>query len=340
MSCGSVDVIVPCYRYGHYLEQCVGSVLDQEAVSTRVLVIDDASPDQSGDIAEALAQRDSRVTTRRHAQNRGHIATYNEGLDWATADYVLLLSADDYLLPGSLQRAAELMNANQEVGFSFGNAIELSDDGSMRPILTPAASATSSEPGWTVLSGRAFIRLSATRNIVPTPTALVRTSLQRRIGYYREHLPHTGDMEMWLRAAAHAPVGVVAAPQAVYRRHAANMSMGYRWLPDLHQRRAAVDSFLNECAAFLDDPEAVREQLLRGLGREALGAASAAFNEGDFELVNALARYGIDTSPATVGSLPWLKLLCKRLIGRNAWLAARTAWGWRPARTAVRKPQA
>ena len=51
----SVSVVIPCYRYGHYLADCVGSALDgQDGVDVRVLIIDDASPDDSADAARAL----------------------------------------------------------------------------------------------------------------------------------------------------------------------------------------------------------------------------------------------------------------------------------------------
>src|SRR4051794_13884437 len=110
-----VSVIVPCYNYGRFLEQCVGSVLSQDGVDVEVLVIDDASPDGSAEAARALG-RDPRVQVSCHAENRGHIATYNEGLAWARGDYLLLLSADDCLTPGALTRAATLMDAHPAVG--------------------------------------------------------------------------------------------------------------------------------------------------------------------------------------------------------------------------------
>jgi len=103
----SVDVFVPCYRYGHFLRECVESVLSQTDVSVGVLIIDDASPDNTAEVATALVNEDPRVSFIRHAENKGHIATYNEGIEWASADYMLLLSADDYLLPGALSRAVE-----------------------------------------------------------------------------------------------------------------------------------------------------------------------------------------------------------------------------------------
>ena len=98
----SVDVFVPCYCYGHYLRECVESVLTQSHRAVRVLILDDAAPDNTTEISAALAREDSRVAIVRHEVNKGHIATYNEGIDWVSADCMLLLSADDYLLAGAL----------------------------------------------------------------------------------------------------------------------------------------------------------------------------------------------------------------------------------------------
>ena len=104
----SVSVVIPCYNYGHLLGDAVNSVLDdQDGVDVQVLIIDDASPDGSAEVARKIAAGDPRVEVAVHAANKGHIATYNEGLlDWAGGDYCVLLSADDRLTPGALQRAA------------------------------------------------------------------------------------------------------------------------------------------------------------------------------------------------------------------------------------------
>lgn len=65
----SVDVVVPCYRYGHFLRQCVESVLSQASVDVRVLIIDDASPDNTAEVASALASMDPRVYFVRHGRD-------------------------------------------------------------------------------------------------------------------------------------------------------------------------------------------------------------------------------------------------------------------------------
>lgn len=100
----SIDIVVPCYQYARFLRDCVTSVLTQDIQNLRVLVIDDASNDNSAEIAAQLASEDPRVEVSIHRSNRGHIATYNEGIDWASSDYFLLLSADDLLAPGSSAR--------------------------------------------------------------------------------------------------------------------------------------------------------------------------------------------------------------------------------------------
>src|SRR6059058_5522639 len=88
----AVSVIVPCFKYGHFLEGCVASVLAQRGVEVRLLVIDDCSSDGSAELIQRLAGQDDRVDFRLHAQNAGLIATANEGLQWADGDYVVLLS--------------------------------------------------------------------------------------------------------------------------------------------------------------------------------------------------------------------------------------------------------
>jgi len=108
------------YENDNFLCECVGSVLGQSLTDVRVLIIGDASPDDTPEVAAELAARDKCVEYRRHPVNHGHIATYNEGLDWAAVDHTLLLSADDLLTTGLLLRAIRLMDTHPEVGLTHG----------------------------------------------------------------------------------------------------------------------------------------------------------------------------------------------------------------------------
>jgi GT2 family glycosyltransferase len=288
----------------------------------RVLVIDDASPDNTADVATELAGQDARVVFRRHRVNQGHIATYNEGIEWVSADYMLLLSADDYLLPDALSSATQFMDKHPEVGFTCGKAIELIDNDSMAsPKITVN---TDDKSSWQLYRGSEFIELSGARNIVPTPTAVVRTALLKQVGGYRPELPHTGDMELWLRLAAHSSVGISGDFQAVYRLHKGNMSKTYQvnnWLPDLHQRKAALDCFSQACSEILPDVHDLQRELYKRLSLDAISLASTAFNEKQTNACTKLIEFAIGISPDIKKTYAWQKLAIKRCLGFKTWNA-------------------
>jgi glycosyltransferase involved in cell wall biosynthesis len=297
-----VDVIVPCYNYGRFLRACVESVLRQDGVDVRVLIIDDCSTD------------DSEAVGRQLAANKGHHPTYNEGIDWLSGEYCLLLSADDMLAPGALARAAAVMDARPEVGLTHGMCVRTSRPGSgtIDLVVTPQVTAQ---------SGPDFVRqrCETGRNLVETPTAVGRTAVQKAVGHYRPALPHTGDMEMWMRYAANGPVAFIHAHQAYYRLHGHNMSTGYVGLRDLQQVKLAFDLFFEAHGNTLPDLAQFRRTAYRKIAEEAFGEAYEAFARGDRQLSRTFARLAHQVDPRTRFAPKWGLLRAKRLLGNRLW---------------------
>lgn len=325
----TIDVIVPCYNYGRFLASCLDSVLSQDGCEVRVLIIDDASTDDSLAIAGALAAADPRIQLRAHEFNRGHIATYNEGIAWLSADYMLLLSSDDMVAPGAFARAIGLMEANRKIGFVYGASIRFAEEAEIAAALASPATSTDAPPP-AVEAGRAFIRkfCAVPVNTVESATVVVRTSLQRRVGGYRPELPHSGDMEMCLRLAAHADVGFVPAVQAFTRIHAKNMRHGYRanWNhEDFRQRRIVFTTLFAGDGRHLKGRPALEALAFRSLAEEMLWAAARAFDEGaPTDFVRQLRAEARDVCPAITGTALWWKVFARRLIGPTLWRAI--AW--------------
>jgi glycosyltransferase involved in cell wall biosynthesis len=257
-----VDVVVPCYNYARFLEGCLHSVLNQSVKDVRVLIIDDASSDESLSVARKIAQADPRVTVIAHVENKGHIDTYNEGIAWALAEYFLLLSADDLLVPGSLERAVEIMDANPDVVLTYGECIAWHDHLPMPDIKTMQNYAWKRHD---LLKKMCVTAL----NWLSTPAAIVRTNTQKTIGGYRASLPHSGDMEMWLRFAANGSVVRINAVQGIYRKHSTAMSNAYYAdkMHDYRQIELAFDSFFNEYENRLDNSRSLRIVAYRALAR-------------------------------------------------------------------------
>lgn len=320
----SVDIVIPCYNYAHFLRQSVASVLSQDGVDVRVLIIDDCSSDDSETVGRQLAEQENRVEFRRHPINHGHIATYNEGLlEWASADYSMLLSADDAIAPGALARAAELMDQEPEVGMTCGMGRVIWDDENY------AGKTEISSAENRIVSSAVFLRRCFQMgNPVCTPTAVVRTELQHRLGGYRADLPHSGDMEMWMRFAVHGPVGIHQAVQAYYRRHSANMSIQYdsQLLGDLSEVLQACEQILAQWGDHFPESAQWHEMMLQRISHGCCWLASSAFDRGDTEGYHTCLDFAEQVCPGIRDSRLWKKIQVKALLGNTCWQMIRPTW--------------
>jgi glycosyltransferase involved in cell wall biosynthesis len=106
----TLGIVVPAYDVADYLPACLDSILASSHAELDVVVVDDGSPDASGEIAEGYAARDPRVRVV-HTDNRGLGAARNEGLRHVRGDYLGFADSDDVVPPtayaallGSLER--------------------------------------------------------------------------------------------------------------------------------------------------------------------------------------------------------------------------------------------
>ena len=309
----SFSVVIPCYNYARYLEACVASVLSQ-GVKVQVIVIDDCSTDETPKVGAALA-KDPRVTFLRHEVNQGHIKTYNEGLALATGDYTALISADDLLTPGALKRAQAVFDAHPEVGMVYGHAPYFQSNDNL-------PKARTGKPRVDIWDGRKWIaqRCKTATSCISSPEVIVRTSLQRRLGGYCADLPHAGDLEMWLRFAAHSSIAYLAeVDQAYYRRHTASMQSTTfnSVLADLRQRRDAFETVFRVQGYKIEDMEQLRETALRALAKEALWRACWSYDRRrvDQVRVDDLEAFAKETYPGTRSLGEYWGLQWRRRLG-------------------------
>lgn len=265
-----VTVVIPHYNYGAYLPTAVRSVLEQD-VPVEVIIVDDASTDGSIDAARTIAASDPRITLIEHAVNQRHIRTYNDGLGRATGDYVVLLSADDALAPGSLGRSVALLESDPRIALVYGR-VEYFEDRVPAPREARAWS--------TIWEGEDWIELMARRgrNIPTNPEVVMRRSVFESIGGYSAALPRSADMLMWLQAAARGRVARVNGPtQAYYRHHAANMHKAVYGglLDDARSVHEAFDLFFQLDGARLPRGPQNASRARRSVARETALSAAA-----------------------------------------------------------------
>ena len=317
----AVDIVVPCYNYARFLRGCVETALAQQGVDVRVLIIDDCSPDTTREVGEALAAEDPRVTFRRHEVNQGFFKTINEGIfGWASADYCLLLSADDALAPDALVRATALMEAHPNVGLTYGLGVILRDEA--RPEGAPRTAA----PESAIIPGKRFLEHCCEfGNPVPTPTAILRTRLQHELGPYDPELPHTSDYEMWMRCALRSDIGFVNAVLGYYRLHGSNMSDHFKADPsrDLRECMRAVSKIASVYASEVDHPERLLDISRRRCATAALHEAHRRFEAGDADGSNHFVAFAAENGYPLSKSPTGRTLRAKRVMGRGGYRLAR-----------------
>lgn len=97
-----ISIIVPVYNTSKFLSTCIESILNQSFTDFEVLLIDDGSTDQSGEICDNYASCDARIKVY-HKPNGGVDSARNLGISEARGNYFYFVDSDDKLLPGCLQ---------------------------------------------------------------------------------------------------------------------------------------------------------------------------------------------------------------------------------------------
>jgi glycosyltransferase involved in cell wall biosynthesis len=313
---GTVTVVVPCHNYGAFLDLSVRSVLSQPDVELEVLIVDDGSTDTTAETCERLAAGDSRVRVVRHGDRHGHVTTFNEGLSAAKGDYKVLLSADDALVPGALARAARFLDDEPSVGMVYGHAVFFEQE--------PLPPARTGEGRRRVRAGAAWIakRCRAGTNCISSPEVMLRASSLQQAGYFDPRLPITGDLELWLRIAAHADIGYLrGTDQGYYRRHPLSMYRSRREvLGDLEDRRSAFATFFETQRSFVPDADRHEAAFRIALANEALWKACRAYDRGRVSEtpVGGLVYFAASTWP-DADALPLARALRRRMrLGERA----------------------
>jgi glycosyltransferase involved in cell wall biosynthesis len=295
-----VDVAIPCYQYGRFLRDCVESVLTQGIRHLRVLIIDNASTDDSAEIAQQLAAEDRRVEFVVHPRNLGHHASFNEAIDWASSKYFMILGADDFLAPGCLRRAVSIMERHSDVGLAYGRLVFWHRPQEPRPVFD----SSTQDVSWRIVPGRQLLerlcRLpSPAPNFIDTPTVVVRTSVQKRVGYYRPELTNSDDMEMWMRFACLGAVAETDAVQAVVgvhpTRRSASLTVGWDRLFEI-----ALESFLANEGGLLPEAKRLRRTARRSLAARAYWRAVLNLMRGNTRESLDLWKFAFTRCPTTI----------------------------------------
>lgn len=264
-----VSAIVPAYKVEKYIGVAIESVLAQNYKNLEVIVVDDGSPDRSGEICQQFT--DPRVKVIRQ-ENRGLAGARNTGIRHAQGEYLAFLDGDDLWLPQKLEKHIEHLESSPDVGISFSRSAFIDEAGNslgtyLMPKLediTPPDLLLDNPVGngsSAVIRREVFESIKFQENLYGTEEDF----------YFDEHFRQAEDVECWLRVAIQTNWQIEGIPEALtlYRVNSGGLSASLlKQLESLEKVIEKTRSYAPELIAEWENP--AKAYLMRYLARSAV----------------------------------------------------------------------
>jgi glycosyltransferase involved in cell wall biosynthesis len=193
-----VSVIIPTYNRAKLVSRAIKSVLAQTYYNFELIVIDDASTDNTKNIIANF--QDKRISYIRQKKNKGAPAARNTGIKLAKGLFIAFLDDDDEILPAKIEKQVNKFSlVSKKVGLIYsGSELIEEKDNSILKVYTPK------------YKGNVQQRLLLGPTICGSHTALIRKKCFERVGGFDEMLKSCQDWDMWKRISEYFDFDFVA----------------------------------------------------------------------------------------------------------------------------------
>lgn len=210
-----VTVVIPTYNRAGLLRRAIDSIRQQSNQAWKLVVIDNASPDNTTEVVAELMREDARISYHRHSENIGMLPNWDFAVSAIETDYFALLCDDDYVLPGFLTAVMSEMHRNPGLGLCFGSAV-IVDGAGQRLGAAPNEMAT----GYYAAGEGASAMLKLQHPA--TPAIVFRSKCVNLVGGFDQRSHFVADLDMILRVSFNYPIKYIADEVACYVVHAGN----------------------------------------------------------------------------------------------------------------------
>jgi glycosyltransferase involved in cell wall biosynthesis len=131
MGSKTLSVLMTNYNHGKYIKEALEAILSQSFKPLEVLVVDDASVDNSVEIIKEIAAKNPNLRLIRNEENKGAVANYNKLLHEAKGDYIVGAASDDKMLPGFFEKSMALLEKYPQAGLCCSNPVFFRDNGEL-----------------------------------------------------------------------------------------------------------------------------------------------------------------------------------------------------------------
>ena len=211
-----VSVILTSFNHDTYVEEAIGSVLDQTFTDFELIIWDDASTDNSWPLINQFA--DPRIKAFRNDERRRAIWGLNRAIaEVASGEFIAIHHSDDCWEPHKLERQVRYLEGHSRIGAIFTNAMAVSAAGSRLFDERHFYFNIFDQPNRTRHEWLQFFFVHG--NALCHPSVLIRKSCYEHCGLYRFGLAQLGDFDMWIRLCMRYDIHVLAEKLVRFRVH-------------------------------------------------------------------------------------------------------------------------
>lgn len=203
-----VSVVIPVFNGESCIARAIQSALDQGCADLEVVVVDDGSTDRTSEIVRRFGK--SVIYKYQHNQERS--VARNTGIELTRGRYIAFLDADDWWLPGKLERQIAHAERHSNLGIVYSWVSVVNEDGKLLRLLgneRPSCETTGVDLFEWFLLGHS----------VPTPSVIIRRECLDVVGCFDETITYIEDWDLWMRIASRYSIGHVTEPLACYQVH-------------------------------------------------------------------------------------------------------------------------
>jgi glycosyltransferase involved in cell wall biosynthesis len=187
------SVIIPSYNYGHFIKECLNSVLAQTYSDWECLIIDNASTDNTESICREYLQ-DTRFNYIKLNENQGPSHARNIALKQCKGDFVLFLDADDLIENNKLQSAHEIINeTNSDLVFTDFRYFSKDPEVIHKTVSFKGIF----EPG--IINAVTIREKLVEGNVFAISCVIAKRSVLEKAAYFDEKISYNEDWDLWLR---------------------------------------------------------------------------------------------------------------------------------------------
>ncbi len=218
-----LSILIPTYNYAHFIAEALESIWQQSYSDFEVIVIDDASTDQTESVCVPFVKADPRIRFLRNDRNLGMVPNWNKCLECARGEYVKVLLADDRL-NGSESLALQVgaLEADARISIVTSSRAIIDEDSVTRELWDPLGS-HDRRVRLREVESHMLQSVGSGMNRIGEPSAVMFRRRNAGAGF-SESFRQLVDFEMWLRQMQHGELWYFKNPLCAFRRHGKQQS--------------------------------------------------------------------------------------------------------------------